>query len=234
MPNGHECPLTAGDLQATLMLEFVANRPQSAIRAIRDPAFARYAAVLPDRALALPLSAGPGGAQGVHPSGRRARGRAQRSAHPRRLPPQPVDRLSAGLRELPRLRVGAGDRRRIPPDAQHAAHPRAQRRRGRRNAGAGADLRAIFGVPRLSRRPPPRRRHGRHDRARLRHDGRGQPRRRRGMVEYRRRGPDSCDQRPRRRRAAGGGADRRAQRRPFDGLFVLRSRRRRAARSAPS
>ena len=47
----------------------------------------------------------------------------------------------------------------------------------RRHAGAGADLRAVFGVPRLSRRPPPRRRHGRHDRARLRHDGRGQPRR---------------------------------------------------------
>ena len=41
----------------------------------------------------------------------------------------------------------------------------------------GADLGAIFGVPRLSRFAPPRRRHGRHDGARLRHDGRGQPRR---------------------------------------------------------
>ncbi len=42
------------------------------------------------------------------------------------------------------------------------------------------------------------------------------------------------DQRPRRGRAAGGRADRRAERRPVDGLFVLRSRGGRAARSAPS
>ena len=44
------------------------------------------------------------------------------------------------------------------------------------------------------------------------------------LVEYRRRGPDYLDQRPRRGRAARGGADRRARRRAVDGLFVLRSR----------
>ena len=54
------------------------------------------------------------------------------------------------------------------------------------------------------------------------------------MVEYRRRGPDSAHQRPRQRRTAGGRADRRAQRRAVDGLFVLRSGRRRRARSARS
>ena len=36
-------------------------------------------------------------------------------------------------------------------------------------------LGAILAVPPLSRRPPQRRRHGRHDGARLRHDGRRQP-----------------------------------------------------------
>ena len=104
-------PLTRADSGAMLQI-----RRQRAIER-RDPAFARHAAVLPDRALALPLSAGPGGAQGVHPSGRRAAPATQRSAHPRRLPPQPVDRLPAGLRDLPRLRLGARDRRGLPPDA---------------------------------------------------------------------------------------------------------------------
>ena len=42
-----------------------------------------------------------------------ARRRVERPAHPWRLPPQPVDRLPAGLRDLPRLRVGARDRRTI-------------------------------------------------------------------------------------------------------------------------
>ena len=167
----------------------------------RDPPLARYAAVLPDRALALPLSAGQGGAQGVHPPGRRARRRPQRPAHPWRLPPQPVDRLPAGLRGLPRLRLGAGGGRRVPPLAQHAAHPRPQRRPDRRDARAGADLGAVFGVPRLSRRPPFRRRHGRHDGARLRHDGRGQPRRdQAGRIP--RAGAGQPHQRARRRRAA--------------------------------
>ena len=141
----------------------------------RDPAFARYPAILPDGALALPLSGRPGGAEGFHAPGGRARRRAQRPAHPWRLPPQPVDRLPAGLRALPRLRVGARAGQRVQALAQHAPHRRAQHRPDRRHARADADLRAVFGVPRLSRRPPPQRRHGRHDRARLRHDDRGQP-----------------------------------------------------------
>ena len=87
----------------------------------------------------------------------------------------------------------------------------------------GADLRAVFGVPLLSRPAPSRRRHGRHDRARLRDDGRGQP-----CRDPHRRVPAArarqLDQRPRRGRAARGRADRRARRRAVDGLFVLRSR----------
>src|SRR6266567_494708 len=142
-----------------------------------DPTLARYAAILPDRPLPVPLSAGPGGAQGVHASGRRARRRPERPAHPWRLPPQPVDRLPPGLRGLPRLHFGARGGRRLPPLAQHAARARPERRPRRRDARPGADLGAVFGVPRLSRPPPLRRRHGRHDGARLRHDGRGQPRR---------------------------------------------------------
>ena len=199
----------------------------------RDAALPQHPAVLPHRPLAVPLSAGPGGAQGVHASGRRAGGRAQRPPHPWRLPPQPVDRLPAGLRDLPGLRVGAGGGRGLPADPQHAAHPGAQRRPDRRDAGGGADLRAIFGLPLLSRCAPSRRRHGRHDGARLRDDGRGQPRRdppdRIPAARTRQR-----HQRPRRRRALGGGAHRRAQRRPLDGLLVLRVRTRRCARSAPS
>ena len=105
-------PLTNGGRQATLA--GVSRNRASNDLGCRDPAFARHAAVLPDRAVALPLPAGPGGAEGVHASGRRARARAQRPPHPRRLPPQPVDRLSAGLRDLPRLRLGPRHRRRVP------------------------------------------------------------------------------------------------------------------------
>ena len=65
----------------------------------------------------------------------------------------------------------------IRPHAQHAPHRRAQRRHRRRDEDRGADLRAIFDLPRLSRFASSRRRHGRHDGARLRHDGRGQPHR---------------------------------------------------------
>ena len=54
------------------------------------------------------------------------------------------------------------------------------------------------------------------------------------MIEYRRRGPDSSDQRPRHRRAARGRAHRRARRRAVDGLFVLRIRPGGRARSARS
>ena len=82
-----------------------------------------------------------------------------------------------GLRELPRLRLRAGDRRRIPPEREPAPRPARQRRSRRRGRAGQADRRAIRAVSRLSRRPPPRRRHGRHVDARLFHDGRGQPRR---------------------------------------------------------
>ncbi len=139
----------------------------------RDPAFAQHPAVLSDGAVPVPLSARSGGAQGVHPSGGGARVRAQRPAHPWRLPPQPVDRLPAGMRELPRLRLGARGGGRLPPHPQHAPHPRPQRRPRRRDAGRGAHVRAIRGVPLLPRRPPPRRRHGRHVSFRLLNDAGG-------------------------------------------------------------
>ena len=54
------------------------------------------------------------------------------------------------------------------------------------------------------------------------------------IVEYRRRGPDSSINGRGRGELAGGGADRRAERRALDGLFLLRSGRRRRARSARS
>ena len=50
----------------------------------------------------------------------------------------------------------------------------ANQRCGRAPPAGDAHLRAVLAVPRLHRRAPRRRRHGRHDRARLRHDGRGQ------------------------------------------------------------
>ena len=76
--------------------------------------------------------------------------------------------------------------------------------------GGGADLGAIFGVPRLSRRAPSRRRHGRHDGARLRHDGRGQPcRDPHGRIPPPR--TRHQHQRTRHRHADGGRADRRAR-----------------------
>ena len=119
------------------------------------------------------------------------------------------------------------------PHPQHAPGAGPQRRPDRRDAGGRADLGAILGVPGLSRCPPLRRRHGRHDRARLRHDGRGQPRAdAAGRVPPPR--PRCRHHRPRRRRPARGRADRRAQGRPVDGLFVLRARVRASARSAPS
>ena len=86
----------------------------------------------------------------THLVGERA-ARAQRPAHPWRFPPQPVDRLPAGLRILPRLRVGAGGGRGFPRHPQHAPGARPQCRHGRRDARRGADLRAVLGVPRLSR-----------------------------------------------------------------------------------
>src|ERR1700730_6259428 len=115
-----------------------------------DPALPRYAAVLPDRALTLPVLAGAGGTKGIHPLGWRAGCGTQQSAPPWGLPAQPVDRLPARLRALPGLRVGAGHRGRVPPDPQHAPGARPQLRPCRRNADRGADLRAIFRIPRLS------------------------------------------------------------------------------------
>ena len=124
------------------------------------------------------------------------------------------------------------DRQRIPALAQFPQDPGAQRRHRRRAAQRGADLGAIFGVPRLSRPAPSPWRHGRHDRARLRDDGGGQPRR----NPHHRIPPARHRQRHHRPRRGTdrGGADRRAQRRAVDGLFVLRAVARKAARSAPS
>ena len=103
----------------------------------------------------------------------------------------------------------------------------------RRNAGRGADVGTVFGFPRLPRRPPSRRRHGRHDGARLRDDGGGQPRQDpHGRVPPARSGQRI--HRTRRRRLAGGRADRRARRRSVDGLLVLRAGDRPNVRSAPS
>ena len=137
-----------------------------------------------------------------------------------------------GLRPVPGLRLGAGDRQRIPALAQFPQDLGAQCRHRRRAAQRGADLRAVFGVPRLSRQAAPPWRHGRHDRARLRHDGGRQPCRdpHRRIPPAR---PRQRHHRPR-RRAGGGGADRRAQRRAVDGLFLLRAVGAATARSAPS
>ena len=124
------------------------------------------------------------------------------------------------------------DRQRVPPLAQFQENSGAQRRHHRRAAQRGADLRTIFGVPRLSRQAPPPRRHGRHDRARLCDDGGRQPCRDphhripQAQRRYRHHRP--------RRGTDRGGADRRAQRRAVDGLFVLRAVASKAARSAPS
>ena len=91
-----------------------------------------------------------------------------------RLPAQPEHRLHALLRGLPGLRVGARAGRRVRADPLHAARA-GEQWRSRRPAPAGdAHLRAVLAVPRLHRRAPRRRRHGRHDGARLRHDGGGQ------------------------------------------------------------
>ncbi len=60
------------------------------------------------------------------------------------------------------LRLGARAGRRFQPERQSAPVAPRQRRSRRRARRAEADDRAIFPVSRLSRRPPPRRRHGRH------------------------------------------------------------------------
>ncbi len=89
----------------------------------RDPGSTRRSAVLPDRALALPIPARPAGTEDLHPSGRQARRLAERPPDPDRLPPLADDRLPARLRKLPRLRVGARAGRRLvqPNDSQRRA-----------------------------------------------------------------------------------------------------------------
>ena len=97
----------------------------------------------------------------------------------------------------------------------------------------GADLRAVFGVPLLSRRPPPRRRHGRHDRARLRHDGRGQPRRDpHGRVPAAR--TRQRDQRPRQRESCSRSRSPTCSATGCPWSTRSSTRTRRRARSAPS
>src|ERR1019366_4370064 len=71
-----------------------------------DARTARRTAVLSDGAFAVPLSAGPAGAQGLHPFDRPPRRGAERSAHPIGVPAFADHRLPACLRKLPRLRVG--------------------------------------------------------------------------------------------------------------------------------
>ena len=99
---------------------------------------------------------------------------------------------------------------------------KAQPRPHRRGDAEPADLGPVFPLPPLPRRPPHRRRHGRHDGARLLDDGRGQPCRHAGD----RVSPPRDRQRhhrPRRRRPRRRLPDRRDGRRPLDGLLVLRS-----------
>src|SRR5439155_20850124 len=73
---------------------------------IDDAASNPVAAVLPDRAVAVPLSGGPVRAQGVHAPCRRQGARDERPVDPGWLPAIPEHRLPAGLRVMPRLRVG--------------------------------------------------------------------------------------------------------------------------------
>src|SRR5690606_21280819 len=79
--------------------------------------------ILPDGTGDLSLSAGPDGAEGLHPSGRAARRRDERPVDAGRLSPLAEHRLPASLRELSRLRLRADHRRRIPAGALDAAHP---------------------------------------------------------------------------------------------------------------
>ncbi len=192
------------------------------VRDRRDPALAQHAAILSDRALALPLSAGPGGAQGVHASRRRAGRRAQRSPHPWRLPPQPVDRLSAGLRDT------AAPASRCSVVAEDFRPTRSMRRILDRNGDLVGEMRVS--VPTSEQYSvfrsylDARHRDGGMadmtvlDYAMMVEDSHVETR----VVEYRRRGPRQRHQRPRQRRAARGRAHRRAQRRALDGLLVLR------------
>ena len=151
---------------------------------------------------------------------------AERSADAFRLPPQPDDRLPAGLRRLQRLRLGAHRGGRLHGVARPEAHPQAQWRSvAPRGAGAG-HTRAVRAAAHLSRFAPCRRRHVGHGPVRLCRHGRGDA----GRHPYRRIPPHA-----RRRHAGrldGVRADRRARRRTVHGLQLLPSRRRPRAASA--
>ena len=166
----------------------------------------------------------------THLVGKRAAG-AQRPPHPDRLPPLADDRLPAGVRELPRLRVGQGAGRRFSSLRQPAPRDAGQRRPSRRLCRAEADQRALRALPLLPRQPASARRHGGHVVARLRHDGRGHPYRHR---PHRISPARAAERRAGLRSAPRGLPHRPPRRRPVAGLFVLRSRRRRAGRSAVS
>jgi len=87
---------------------------------------------------------------------------------------QSIHRLPAGLRGLPRLFLGPRRRQRLPPTPKHAPSLRRANADIRVNAGSrGCGARSFIGprrgrtrtyidVPRLSRFPASRRRHGRH------------------------------------------------------------------------
>ena len=123
---------------------------------------------------------------------------------------------------LPRLRLRPHPRRRVRADEVHAAGDQAQRRHRRERVSGRALDRAVLAVPALSRRPAPPGRHVRHDRARLRHDGRGHACRNAGhRIPARERGPRRRGKG--RRRTRRHRAHRRHGRRPVDGLFLLRS-----------
>ena len=200
----------------------------------RDESAPRHAAVLPDGAIPLPLSAGQGGAEGVHAYRRQARPGAERHPDPRRLPPLADHRLSARLRGLPRLRLGprAWSTSSSPPAtcAGSCAEPRPRRRDAAPNRpsseqyslfrryldsrhadGGMADMTVL-------------------DYAMMVEDSHVETR----IVEYRRRGPDTASTAAATATLIAVLPHRRARRRPLDGLLVLRSRRGPTAASAPS
>ena len=182
----------------------------------------------------LPLSAGQGGAESLHAYRRKARPRAERDPDARRLPPLADHRLPARLRYLPGLRVGAGAGRRVRAFGQSAARPEGQprpHRRRRCRTGPTSEQYSLF-----RRYLDTRHADGGMadmtvlDYSMMVEDSHVDTR----IIEYRRRGIDSGitgrgDGRPHRRVP-----DRRDERRPLHGLFVLRSGAAATAASAPS
>ncbi len=130
--------------------------------------------VLRHCAAALPVSLWTLGAQALHAPHPREADEPHRQSAARRLPPQPEHRLHALLRGLPRVHLGARHRRRVRGGALHAPGHGQEQHHCRVAASARADVGAVRPLPPLHRCAPRRRRHGRHDGARLRDDGRGQ------------------------------------------------------------